>query len=258
MIHSSKQPKRDDVVLGGHSALPSGGVVLGGLEGVKKRLLSPVAKHRAAALSEALEYGQRGLGLVIRGLRDNSEEVRRTAYALLQERPELVAQQAVERFYARITYSRLIDALRAGRWREADQETRVALLRSAGLNPFESSLNPYRVVECPCKDWHIINTLWVKYSRGRFGFSVQQSLWQPLNKLYWDKAEVWAQFGDRVGWRTLPLFTERRWKRYEELNFSVNAPVGHLPFLGDEFGIFTIESIASRIAECAQEQTPQE
>lgn len=250
MIHHSRQPKRDDAVLGGQDVLPKGGVVLGGLEGVKKRLLSPVAKHRSATLPEALQYGQRGLSLVVRALRDNSEDVRKTAYALLRDRPEPLAQQAVERFYVRITYDRLIDALKSGRWQEADQETRVALFRSANLDPFTQP-NPYRIVECPCKDWQIIDELWMNYSRGRFGFSVQKAIWQPLDKVYWDKAEVWGKFGDRVGWRTLPIFTEKRWKRYDEISFTMNAPVGHLPFLGDGFGIFTIEPIANRLAECS-------
>jgi hypothetical protein len=39
--------------------------VLGGIEGVKRRLASAVVEQRIAALTKALKYGQAGLDLVI-------------------------------------------------------------------------------------------------------------------------------------------------------------------------------------------------
>ena len=60
-------------------------------------------------------------------------------------------------------------------------------------------------------------------------------------------------FADRVGWRVNNLVTQNHWKRYSEITFSLNAPAGHLPFMGDTFGIFTIEAIAKRLGQCAAE-----
>ncbi|MEE6161423.1 GUN4 domain-containing protein [Cylindrospermopsis raciborskii DSH] len=37
---------------------------------------------------------------------------------------------------------------------------------------------------------------------------------------------VWISFGDRVGWRK-----QGSWLYYKDLNFSLSAPTGQLPFL---------------------------
>ncbi|WP_416666362.1 GUN4 domain-containing protein [Egbenema bharatensis] len=251
----SGQPRRDDVVLGGQSSVPIGGVVLGGLEGVRRGLSSPIEAERLAALTAALQHGRRGLYLVVQALQDRSVAVREEAYQLLHDRPEAIAQQAVQKFYTQQHYGRLQSALAGKRWKEADQETRIALFRAIGLDPFgEPAPNPYRITECPCRDLQIVDQLWVQYSRGRYGFSVQRSIWQPLHQLYWDKADVWAGFGDRVGWRSGLIFTDKHWKRYSEINFSHNAPPGHLPFLGDGFGIFTLERLIDRLTKCDRER----
>ena len=56
-----QQPKSQDAVLGGQSPPPLGGVVLGGIAGVKRRLASSAIAPRIAALREALNYGENGL-----------------------------------------------------------------------------------------------------------------------------------------------------------------------------------------------------
>ena len=243
------QPGKNDAVLGGHAAIPTGAVMLGGLDGVRRRLTSPLADQRAAALTEALQYGQRGLNLVIRALGDRAPEVQQAAYALLQNRTEPKVVRAVEQFYARAYYDRLQRLLAGQQWQMADQETRVVMLERYSLS-VDASLSAHQLQEFPCTDLRIIDQLWVQYSQGRFGFSVQKAIWQTYDRRYWDKAEVWRLFADRVGWRTHNLFVDNHWKRHRELTFSLRAPVGHLPFLGDKFGIFTVEAIVSRLTDC--------
>lgn len=245
----SEQPQEHDAVLGGQGAVPASGVVLGGFEGIRQRLTSRVAADRAEALSKALKYGQRGLFLVVRALDDPSAEVQQVAYMLLRERPESRVQQAVRQFYARSHYGRLESVLASGKWQEADQETRLALFKLCGLT-LANRFPTYQISDISCTDLQIIDRLWRKYSGDRFGFSVQASLWQPLQNLLWDKTEVWNRFGGRVGWRTTNFLIDSRWRRYDEITFSLSAPAGHLPFLGDEFGIFTVEAIASRLSVC--------
>lgn len=245
-----QQPQKDDAVLGGQGLMPNS-IVLGGLEGVKQRLSSAVVEHRIASLSEAANYGNRGITLVIRALRDPVIEVQQAAYSLLKQRPEPIAQRAVEQYYVQTHYGHLEQLLAAGNWKAADQESRIVLLQACGIDPFAvPSPAAANIADCPCRDLQIVDRFWHRYSKGRFGFSVQQSIWQPLDQLYWDKAEVWMQFGDRVGWRGGRLFGDRYWKRYPELTFSLHAPVGHLPFLGDAFGIFTVELISDRLTFC--------
>ena len=66
------QPRAYDVVLGSQAKAPLGGVVLGGLEGVKQRLSSGAVEYQLAALSEALKYGDAGLDLVIQALQNQA------------------------------------------------------------------------------------------------------------------------------------------------------------------------------------------
>jgi len=61
MISTQKQlPKSQDAVLGGQAPPPLGGLVLGGIEGVRRRLASPAIAPRISALREALNYGKTG------------------------------------------------------------------------------------------------------------------------------------------------------------------------------------------------------
>ncbi len=77
------QPRTDDAVLGGAAPLPVSSVVLGGLDGIKRRLASASALERIAALKAALNYGEAGLELVMLGLEDESRQVQYMAFSLL-------------------------------------------------------------------------------------------------------------------------------------------------------------------------------
>lgn len=252
---SNHYPKKHDVVLGG-SGVPHSGVVLGGLDGVVQRLTSPVAEQRCQALAEALKHGHQGMRFVIRALNDPIDQVRQAAYRLLLERPEPQARRAVERFYLHVNYGQLEQALASGQWQTADYETRRALFRACGLrSEVLPQPHPNWLLRCPCYDLRLIDQLWMHYSQGKFGFSVQQQIWDTCHDTYWDKLVIWSAFGDAVGWRSLSLLLEKRWKRYPELTFAERAPAGHLPFMGDEFGIFSVEAIATRLRLCALEET---
>lgn len=95
MAHNSNQPRANDVVLGGQTPTPLNGLVLGGLAGVKRRLVSPVVAQRVAAVSEALKYGHSGQELLFDALKDESLQVRHAAYLLLQDYEEPKLKQAL-------------------------------------------------------------------------------------------------------------------------------------------------------------------
>ncbi len=234
--------------------MPASSLVLGGLDGIRQRLRNPRPDQRAAALSDALEYGPRGLNLVLRALQDRSEEVRQTAYDLLKERNDPKVVQAIEWYVATDQRFRPLEqALLAGRWREADQETLALLCRATGV-AVGSPIRVERLDDIPCIDLRLIDRLWVKASQGRFGFSVQRSIWQWYTRLLAQKNDVWSAFSDRVGWRVNNLFVQNHWKKYPEITFSLHAPRGHLPFMGDKFGIFTVEAITNRLEQCQIER----
>lgn len=94
-MNNSKQPRDFDVVLGGEAAPPVSGIVLGGLEGVKNRLKSSNIEARIAALSDALNYGNAGLDMVIQALQDSSQYVQHSAGRLLKEKGGVKGKQAV-------------------------------------------------------------------------------------------------------------------------------------------------------------------
>ena len=77
------QPKAQDTVFGGQAETPLGSLVLGGIEGVKRRLASPAIALKVTALREALNYGDAGLNLVLQNLQNESIKVQRTAQLLL-------------------------------------------------------------------------------------------------------------------------------------------------------------------------------
>jgi hypothetical protein len=74
-------------------------LVLGGLEGVKKRLASDTSEQKVAALAEAFNYGESGLALVIEVLKDQSSPIQSVAYLLLKERAEQQVKEALQQYY---------------------------------------------------------------------------------------------------------------------------------------------------------------
>jgi serine/threonine protein kinase/O-acetyl-ADP-ribose deacetylase (regulator of RNase III) len=122
-----------------------------------------------------------------------------------------------------IEYSRLQNLLAAGNWKQADAETKVLLLTIAGKE-LEEVLTSEDINQFPCQELQIIDELWFKYSNGKFGFSVQQRLWKNLGGSRNAHSQTICHFGMQVGW-----FVEGNWLLYDQLNFGLNAPEGHLP-----------------------------
>lgn len=91
----SNKPEEYDVVLGGQNMAPIDYAVLGGIKGVKQRLSSLLIAERIAALSEALNYGEEGLELLLQALNSNDEEINFAAYQFLKHREELEVKLAV-------------------------------------------------------------------------------------------------------------------------------------------------------------------
>src|SRR4028118_357831 len=77
----------------------TGDMVLGGLEGVKRRLASDSVEQKIAALSEAFKYGQAGLDLVIQVLKDKSSPIQSVAYLLLKNKSEQQVNEALQEYF---------------------------------------------------------------------------------------------------------------------------------------------------------------
>lgn len=103
----NQQPGKYDAVLGGKNPPPVDSAVLGGIEGVKRRLSNPVVDVKLAALTDALNYQEAGLELVIQALRWEPKILQRHAYKLLRKRKETQVKQALEHYQPWDLFERL-------------------------------------------------------------------------------------------------------------------------------------------------------
>ncbi|MBW4627875.1 MAG: GUN4 domain-containing protein [Brasilonema octagenarum HA4186-MV1] len=145
---------------------------------------------------------------------------------------------------AKMNYTQLRDLLAAGNWKQADEETARVMLAVAGREK-QGWLDVKHIDNFPCLDLRTIDQLWVKYSNGRFGFSVQKRIYQSLGGTKQHDEKIWKAFSDRVGWRKRGW-----WVYYNEITFDLKAPQGHLPagvWCGCSGGV---SSLASRLVKC--------
>ena len=122
-----------------------------------------------------------------------------------------------------VDYRRLQELLQAGEWKAADEETSARMLEVMGKKKWWK-VEIADIDNFPCADLRTIDRLWVKYSSGRFGFSVQKQIYQSLGGTREFDREVWVAFSSAVGW-----YVDGEWLWYSELSFSMESPDGHLP-----------------------------
>jgi hypothetical protein len=117
----------------------------------------------------------------------------------------------------------LRDLLAAGKWKEADRETVKAIKQIK--NPSEKpDVFNISFKQIPDPDLKKIDHLWVKYSNGRFGLSIQKEIYQRLVQPSEINKKRLQRFGNEIGW-----YENGKWKNYNQLNFSGDAPYGHFP-----------------------------
>lgn len=89
--------------------------------------------------------------------------------------------------------------LNKGEWKEADLETALIILSQAQRTR-EGFLRQSDIKEFPCNELFKIDKLWLKYSKGRFGFSVQKYIYKILSGTSEYNQEIWESFCKKVGW----------------------------------------------------------
>ena len=124
-----------------------------------------------------------------------------------------------------VIFQNLEALLKAGKWRDADLET-WELMKKLTKREREGWLRIEDVKNFPRQELRKMDQLWVKYSNGKFGFSVQKQIWLDLGgkldgEYDWD---TFTKLGSRVGWRK-----NNEWLSYDSYTFSTNALPGHLP-----------------------------
>lgn len=122
-------------------------------------------------------------------------------------------------------YLPLARYLQTGRWREADRETLEI------MDCFMGDWSVDNIKAFPCEDLYVLDRLWLKYSQGKFGFSVQKQIWLEVGgKL--DYAQDWVaaniafeRLSDCATWRQ-----EGNFLTYSDLDFSSSAVRARLPW----------------------------
>ena len=134
-----------------------------------------------------------------------------------------------------VDYTRLRDLLKAGQWKEADQETYKRMLEATGRTK-EGWFRSEDLLNFPCPDLKTIDRLWVQASQGRYGFSVQRSIYVKCGgKLdgNYPGYTIWIKFGEEVGWRV-----NNSWVSYGDLDWGSTGVPGHLPVGGGRYVLF--------------------
>ena len=134
-----------------------------------------------------------------------------------------------------VDYTKLRDFLANGEWQEADMETYHCMLKVAEREE-QRYINIEDIENFPCTDLRTIDQLWVRYSNGKFGFSVQKKIYQSLGGKIEYNQEVWEKFGEQVGWKK-----GDKWLDYDELNWTRETSshhTGHLPSCGGGVGVW--------------------
>tara|TARA_Y100001968_G_scaffold59557_1_gene50567 strand:- start:97 stop:813 length:717 start_codon:yes stop_codon:yes gene_type:complete len=139
-------------------------------------------------------------------------------------------------------YSPLQQYLLNESFEDADRFTSSKLRELAGERAVKRGYVYFSEVECiPCPDLSTLNKLWIVYSRGKFGFTVQAKILDSVGGRY-DK--LWP----RIGWKK-----DGVWTRYpKSFNWSIDAPNGHMPLVNQLRGVRLMDSLLKHPAFIAK------
>ncbi|MDJ0579871.1 GUN4 domain-containing protein [Crocosphaera sp.] len=148
-------------------------------------------------------------------------------------------------------YSQLQEYLKAGKFKEADQETSRVILDA--VNRSRDDLTPNDMKQLPCTILQVIDKLWRDYSNDRFGLSIQLGLYVEvggsIETLRAQNMGILEKYGDRVGWRK-----NGTWEggNYDNWDFSLSAPEGTFPAIWwkSPYGFKMATFCFMRLIEC--------
>jgi GUN4-like/DnaJ domain len=127
-----------------------------------------------------------------------------------------------------INCEKLEKLLELGKLKDADHETKRLLLELGGREQ-EGWLLSEDARKISSQALVAIDKLWIKYSNGRFGFSVQSKVWRTLGCKSSDNMHTQTisenTFGKFVDWRV-----DNRWlSQWDSFNYDLQSPQGSLP-----------------------------
>jgi hypothetical protein len=176
----------------------------------------PEAQERQRQEAEELKRQQAEAGRLTQEALEQQRVL--LQWVLGQQQQELASEKGID-------YAKLRDLLQASKWREADRETYLRMLEAVGSKDGDW----FRAEELqafPCADLQTIDRLWVKYSNGHFGFSVQRKIWQECGSPK-STGNDWDRFCVKVGWKK----ASKTAIDHSKLKFDPQkSPKGELPY----------------------------
>ncbi|MDJ0518841.1 MAG: serine/threonine-protein kinase [Trichodesmium sp. MO_231.B1] len=155
-----------------------------------------------------------------------------------------ISKTAINYIDKQVNYAPLEKLLSSDQFQAADRETLRIILSLVGREK-QYWLNLENIKNIPCKDLDKINQLWINYSNGKFGFSIQKQIWIELGGkpgIY--NVGIADNFIQEVGWG-------ENHKRYKHITYKISAPYGHLPFrITSQVWNFGAPYLAEKLAEC--------
>ncbi|NJO80608.1 MAG: GUN4 domain-containing protein [Cyanobacteria bacterium RM1_2_2] len=182
------------------------------------------AVWRETVLLYTAQLSPSRLDQVVREACELGSEAAALAVVCLEEYPrsEKVSDE-LKALAQTVKYQQLEELLKAQQWREADEETYRLMITTVGKEDGQC-FDRGDLENFPCEDLRTIDQLWVKYSNGKWGFSVQKRIWQECGSPIGTDGN-WKKFADRVGWRK-----QGGWVHCLNLTFDLQkSPRGEFP-----------------------------
>tara|TARA_Y100001968_G_scaffold195593_1_gene179447 strand:- start:593 stop:1309 length:717 start_codon:yes stop_codon:yes gene_type:complete len=141
-----------------------------------------------------------------------------------------------------LDYSPLQQYLLNESYEDADRFTSSKLRELAGEKAVKRGYVYFSEVDLiPSIDLSTLDKLWIVYSRGKFGFTVQAKILDAVGGRY-DK--LWP----RIGWKKDGI-----WTRYpKSFNWSIEAPNGHMPLVNQLRGVRLMDALLNHQALIAK------
>ncbi len=223
------------------------------LDRLETQLRSGKAKTQLQSIPQLADAGADGTRLLMEFLRDRLPDSQPTpidgkVYQTLLAASDTQVKEFLQADFPTgivplasdrdLDYTQLQQLLAKLDWQAADRLTNQKLCELAGAGAVQRKWLYFTEIErFPITDLQTINSLWLVYSEGKFGFSVQRELWLSVGK-NWDK--LWP----KIGWKS-----DNNWTRYpQEFTWDITAPRGHLPLSNQLRGVRVIASLLTHSA----------
>ena len=215
--------------------------------GLKHQIYSESEKRQLASVSQLLEEGETGLSILMDWMKSvelpSDNLALGKAYQVLYSLENPLVKDFLATNFPNgvvelesacgVDYQAVQDLLARQDFQGADVVTLQKLCELAGAAAVARKWVYFTEVESfPVRDLRTLDRLWLMYSAGKFGFSVQRKIWLSVGK---DFSKLWT----KIAWRS-----GNSWTRYpKEFTWDLTAPVGHLPLSNQLRGVRVIDAI---------------